>query len=121
MPAACTHYLKHRDTRPGLVATLYDADGSVYDLTGVDAVWLHVSIQGVTFTRQMTVDASPTTGRVTYLWLATDWTSNPALEVGVHLIEYEVQGPGAVRATFPNRNQVGYQHALEVGADIGQA
>jgi len=121
MPAACTHYLKFRDTRPGIVATLYDADGSVYNLTGVDVVWLHVHIQGQIFTRQMTVDASPTTGRVTYLWQASDWTSNPALMVGVHRIEYEVLGPGVVRATFPNRNQVGYQHVLEVGADIGQA
>lgn len=120
--AACYHYLKKRDTRPGLVATLLDVDLTAYDLTGADEAWMHVRLDdGTTFSRQMTFDADRTTGKLSYLWQATDWTTgDPVLYVGEHRIEYEVIGPGAVRATFPNRDLPELRHILSIGADIGQ-
>lgn len=119
--AACYHYLKFRDTRPRILATLKDTDDTVYDLTGALEAWLHVHLgDGDVFSREMDIDADPTTGKVSYVWEATDWTSDPALQVGEHRIEYEVLGPGDVRATFPNRDLPEFRHILVIGEDIGQ-
>jgi len=122
MANTCTHYLKYRDTRPVLTMTLYDADGEVYDLTGADAVWLHVRLEdGGVFSRQMTSPLDDT-GVCSYTWLSTDWTSDPALYPGTHRVEVEVLGPGAVRASFPNRDDSAeVRNYLVIGGDAGQA
>jgi hypothetical protein len=121
--ATCYHYLKRRDTRPGIVATLYETDGTTaYDLTDADEVWMHVRLHtGQTLSREMTIDADPATGKASYLWEATDWTDDPALCQGDHLLEYEVVGPGEARATWPNRPEIEYQHVLRIAAELGQA
>jgi hypothetical protein len=119
--AACYHYLKHRDTRPILVATLLNPDLTVYDLTGADEVEMHIHLDdGGVISRTMTIDPTPTTGIVRYTWLATDWTDTTHLYPGFHRLEYEVRGPATVRATFPNRDTPETRHILEVGGDIGQ-
>lgn len=125
------HYLKFRDVRPILRAALKNPDGTAYDLTGATSVSLHVHLNdGNTVTRTMTISGTPTTGEVTYTWLAADWdTANPLgyliagpeipLAVGAaeHKMEYEVLGPATVRLTFPND---GYD-ILRVTPDLGQA
>jgi hypothetical protein len=123
MAAACTHYLKNRDTRPVLVATLRGTDGAIYDLTGADSVTMHVYLHGGSdvISRPMVIDPDPTTGKARYTWVAGDWTGSPALESGAHRLEYEVLGPAPIRATFPNRDTPETRHELVVSGDIAQA
>jgi len=110
-------YLKARDTLPVLEVALKDPDGTAHDLTGADAVWLHVSLPGGTFSREMTVDDA-TGGIVSYAWVPTDWTVAPALAAYPvpYRMEYEVID-GTDHLTFPND---GYDE-LVVASDIGQA
>ncbi len=114
-------YLKENDTRPTLQVTLTNPDGTAYDLTNVVTVYLNITLSdGTDIQKTMTVDAVPTTGIVTYIWLAADWGSS-GLAVGpspqsVHTMEYEVVGPGTIRLTFPND---GYD-TLSIVAELGQ-
>lgn len=94
-------YLKYRDTRPALVATLLDSGNAAHDLTGADSVSLHIRLaDGTVITKSMTV-SDATAGQATYTWLDADWTGSPALAVGTHDMEYEVVD-GTSRLTFPN-------------------
>ena len=135
-------YLKKRDTRPTLVATLKNPDGTVVDLTG-SAVRLLITLSdGTKLIRTMVVDASPATGIARYTWVATDWdvasgttvdgaypvgglivspgtvkASGFVVDVGAteHRMEYEVVN-GASRLTFPNDSY----DVLRIVADMGQ-
>lgn len=106
-------YLKYRDTRPILSASLKEPDGSAYDLTNTDKVYLNITLSdGTEIAKTMTIDPTDkTTGLVTYTWLAADWdtgglVASPALPLapgGIeHTMEYEVVGPTTTRLTFPN-------------------
>ena len=121
-----TFYIKYRDTRPILTVTLKNPGGTVYDLTNNTSVSLHITLSdGTEITKTMTVDATPTTGIVTYTFLAADWNTgglvaSPVLPldpgVADHTMEYEVVGPSLQRLTFPND---GFD-ILRITDDIGQ-
>ena len=133
-------YLKARDTRPIIEVTLLQPDGSVYDLTGVSSVYLHILMNDQTeLRRAMVIDVDPTTGKASYTWLSTDWgtssvvgsgTDNDPYTVGglfagptpplstsdvEHRMEYEVVS-GSLRLTFPNDSY----DTLRIVDDIGQ-
>jgi len=119
-------HLKLRDTRPVLRVNLLNPDGTPHDLTGVDAVHLHVLLtSGVLFSREMTIEGSPLLGEVGYSWVAADWSGSPALVASPslpppkgtleHRMEYEVIS-GTSRLTFPNNAY----DILRVLADLGQ-
>ena len=133
-------YLKARDTRPILEVTLLQPDGSVYDLTGVTTVYLHILMNdGTELRRPMDINADPTTGKVSYTWVSGDWDvttptgsgtdANPYTAGGLfagptpplttsdveHKMEYEVVD-SPLRLTFPND---GYD-TLRIVDDIGQ-
>lgn len=110
-------YLKENDTLPVLEVTLKNPDTTVRDLTGVTGVKLHVRLDAGTFTRDMVVDPTPTTGKARYTWAAADWSGTPALVVGRHRMEYEVIA-GAARQTFPNF--IDDEDILVISDDIGQ-
>lgn len=112
-------YLKYRDTRPTIEVALLDPDESAHDLTGATSVTMHIRLQpgGQVTSKTMTIDADPTTGLVTYIWLAADWTTGTILLPGMHTMEYEVVGPATARLTFPND---GYD-TLHIVTDQGQA
>lgn len=128
---ANVHFVKQRDVRPILRAALKNPDATAYDLTGATSVTLHVlKNDGTVMSRAMVVGGTPTTGEVTYTWVAADWdTTNvngfliagPVVPLAVgaveHKMEYEVLGPGLVRLTFPNDAY----DTLRVAADIAQA
>jgi len=125
-------YLKEKDTRPILSVTLLDPGSTtavpiVHDCTGATGVYLHIRLaNGDELIRDMVFDVDRTSGIVTYTWLATDWTGDPALITGPavplssvaidHKMEYEVLGPAAARMTFPNN---GYD-LLTIYPEIGQ-
>ena len=112
-----TFHLKYRDTRPVLEVQLLNPDESIHDLTGVDAVYLHVWLPDDSkLMRTMTINPDPTTGIVSYTWLATDWTSTPGLAIGKHRMEYEVVDAVTGRLTFPN----GSYDCLSILSDVGQ-
>lgn len=107
-------FLKNKDTKPNLVATLKNPDKTIHDLTGLTDFKLHIKLQdGTTLAaRAMSVFGAPTNGQVTYAWLASDWNAGN-LVAGSHQMEYESV---AERLTFPNDGH----HALIITADIGQ-
>lgn len=110
-------YLKHEDTRPILEVTLKDPDDTAHDLSGVTGVKLHIYLEdgSAVVSRDMVIDADPTTGIVRYTWLTTDWAADKLVE-GTHRMEYEVLGPSTARLSFPNWRD----HKLIVSADLGQ-
>lgn len=119
-------YLKENDTRPALEVTLKNPDATVYDLTNATTVYLNITLSdGTELQKEMTVDADPTTGVVTYTWLAADWgagglVATPSLplaqRVNEHTMEYEVVGPGTIRLTFPNDEN----DTLRITSELGQ-
>jgi hypothetical protein len=106
-------YLKYRDTKPKLIATLKNPDGTIHNLTGITDVKLQIKLaDGTALQRNMTIEGAPTLGTVGYSWLATDWNVG-GLVAGKHDMEYESV---AERLTFPNDS---YDELL-IKADIGQ-
>lgn len=113
-------YLKARDTLPVLEVALKNPDGTAHDLTGADAVWLHIRIKGTgtVVSREMTVD-DDLGGVVSYAWEAADWDDLPQPTYpnqAEHRMEYEVMA-GTSRLTFPN---AGHDY-LVITPDIGEA
>ena len=109
------HYLKQRDTLPILDVFLLRPDGTVQDLTGSSAVWLHVKLMdGTVLSRQMTVNGPATNGNVRYAWATSDWNPGGLVPGIHHHMEYEVL-PGPL--TFPNDGD----DILRITPDIGQA
>lgn len=128
-------YLKRRDIRPVMVATLYKPDGTIQDITG-KTVKIHVKLStgtllgysderlalpgalgsGTVLTRDGQLSATPTDGTVSYTWLDTDWGTG-MLVTGGHRMEFEVLGPSTERLTFPN----GGYDVLRVIDDLGQS
>jgi hypothetical protein len=113
-----TFDLKYRDTLPILEVTLLNPDGTVHDLTGATAYWLHIRLaSGSLISRAMTLHGPADEGTLRYQWLATDWTDAVTpLVVGQHTMEYEMLGPAGARLTWPNN---GYDE-LRILKDIGQ-
>ncbi len=107
-------YLKQMDTKPNLLVTLKNPDGTVHDLTGLTDFKLHIKLQGGTVlaARTMSVFGAPTNGQIIYAWVTGDWNAGN-LVAGVHEMEYESV---AERLTFPNDSN----HRLIVTDDIGQ-
>jgi hypothetical protein len=109
--------LKKRDTKPVLLVTLKNPDGTVHDLTGLgaDSVKLHIKLVGGTvLTRTMTIESPATAGQVSYAWDATDWDAG-GLVSGVHKMEYESTEE---RLTFPNKEDD--NDTLYISDDIAQ-
>lgn len=112
-----TFFLKKLDTKPNLLVTLKNPDGTVHDLTGLGAssVKLHIKlVDGTVLTRDMTIDSPATDGKVSYAWQATDWDAG-GLVSGSHRMEYESTEE---RLTFPNREKD--NDVLFISDDIGQ-
>jgi hypothetical protein len=120
--------LKFRDTRPIIEVALVDPDGDAHDLSGVDAVWLHVWLStGAKFSREMYVYGAAPSGLVRYDWETADWDTTNASgylvvspdwtrpNAGYHRMEYETIR-GGERLTFPND---GYD-VLRVVIDVAQ-
>lgn len=143
--------LDYRDTKPVLVVTLLEPDGiTVHNLTGATAARLLVKLSdGTRLIREMAIDGTRTTGKVSYQWVTTDWDIasgtlvDGAYPVGglvvgpgtdgpsgfvlrptdvEHRMKYEVVGPAGARLTFPNGPgdaSPGYD-VLRITDDFGQ-
>jgi hypothetical protein len=110
-----TFALKKGDTLPALSVTLLNPDRTTHDLTGATRVDLHIELEDETkIAREMAIDADPTTGIVTYAWVAADWDTLVVSTKQHHKMEYQVTRPGSATQTFPNR---GY-HRLEISEDL---
>lgn len=111
-------YLKRGDTLAPFSTVLRNPDKSVHDLTGATKAFLHVTLadgSGV-FSVECSLPTVRTTGRVTYPWAPTDWTTaDPPLVAGEHDCEVEVIGSGGARLTFPNKGH----DRLVIDDDIG--
>ncbi len=110
--------LKRGDTLAPFSTVLKNPDKSIHDLSAATKAFLHVTLadgSGV-FTRELTLPTDRKSGRVTYPWLAADWTEgSPVLVTGEHPCEVETIGGGGARLTFPNdRND-----RLDITQDIG--
>jgi hypothetical protein len=112
-----TFYLKKRDCMPILEVALLNPDGTAYDLTGASGVQLYISLQGsgTLVTKDMAVFGPAANGVVRYQWLPTDWTDTPALTVGQHRMEVEVNTSDGV-LTWPNDSY----DMLVITPDLGQ-
>lgn len=121
-----TFYVKFGDTVSTLVATLYNPDETVFDLTNQTAINLNVKLNdGTIVTRAtMTVIGDPKAGQVQYQWITSDWDgatgnfkASPAEPFSPsdsdHVFEIEVVS-AAGTLTFPND---GY-HILRITAEI---
>lgn len=111
-----THTIKHGDTLPVLNVTLY-RDAALtqpVDLTTATQVMIKVEPQGgevLTLNTAMTVDATPTTGKVSYQFKTVDWVE---VQPGTHNMEFEVTWNNGDVSTYP---KVGYA-SLDVQADL---
>ena len=84
--------IKQNDKKPTLVATIKDAEGNLFDLSGVDSVYFQMRLRGSdvnkvnkTDTSYATVQGDGTTGKVQYLWQDGD-TDTP----GMYEAEFEL-------------------------------
>lgn len=100
---------KQHDLWPPLVATLTDDDGPI-DLTNADHVTVFWRGTAGSGDGRCTVDGDPTTGIVTYQWIAGD-TDNP----GSYDVEYEIMWPSTRPETVPNS---GYR-SIVIEPDLG--
>ncbi len=119
-------YVKFGDTVSTLVATLFNPDGTVFDLTNQTKINFNVKLNdGTIVTRDtMTVIGDPKAGQVQYQWITDDWDgaadnfqASPAEPFSPsdsdHVFEIEVVAPAGT-LTFPND---GY-HVLRITAEI---
>lgn len=112
-------WLKTNNTRPSLIVSLFNPDGTPHDLTGSTDWKLHIKLNnGNVITRTMTVEGLSTAGQLRYNWATGDWSGGTPLISGPghfegsifvlnkgeveHTMEYEVLGSGGARQTFPN-------------------
>lgn len=96
--------IKQNDLLPILEAILQDVNGTPVDLSTASGVVFHLREEGDATLKitsgAVTIDATPTTGKVTYEWVNGDTDVN-----GLFLGEFEVTWPGPKKQTFPS---VGY-------------
>ena len=84
--------IKQNDKKPTLVATIKDADGNPFDLSGVNSVYFKMRLRGSdvnkvnrTDTAYATVQGDGKEGKVQYLWQDSD-TDTP----GMYEAEFEL-------------------------------
>jgi hypothetical protein len=94
-------YVKQRDTRPKLRATLKDGSGAVVDVTGATVRYSmrHAATGSLKVNRQTAVLVTPTGGLVEYAWSGANGdTDTPGDYTG----EFEVTFSDLTVQTFPN-------------------
>jgi hypothetical protein len=97
-------YVKQRDTRPKVRATLKDGAGNVVDVTGAAVRFSlrHTSTGSLKVNRQMCATVSGTGGVVEYQWSAANGDTDIP---GEYSGEFEVTFSDSTVQTFPNARQ----------------
>lgn len=112
---ADTFEIKHGDTRPELIATLYSDSAMTVpvDLTNATSVKIKVGDGQTTvkLDKTMTIKTPATDGKVGYQFTVTDWS---AVAPGDHDMEFEVTWNDTTISTYP---KTGYK-TLKVNPDL---
>jgi hypothetical protein len=103
--------MKSGDLEPSYIATLFNADGSVIDLTNATSVSLVVKATVGTFSfKAAAVFLNRAAGQVKYVWATGDTGT-----VGIHNHEFEIIWPTGRPQTVPNDSYVPFVVVQDLG------